>query len=28
LTPTARERHTNGDVVVLINVAELLRMLD
>jgi GNAT superfamily N-acetyltransferase len=28
LTPTARERHRNGDVVVLINVAELLRMLD
>ena len=28
LTPTARERHTNGDVVVFINVAELLRMLD
>jgi len=27
LTPTARERQTNGDVVVLINVAELLRML-
>jgi hypothetical protein len=28
LTPTARERHSNGDVVVLINVAELLRMLE
>ena len=28
LTPTARERYRNGDVVVLINVAELLRMLD
>jgi GNAT superfamily N-acetyltransferase len=28
LTPTARERHRNGDVVVLINVTELLRMLD
>ena len=28
LTPTARERHSNGDVVVLINVAELLSMLD
>ncbi|HWN63740.1 MAG TPA: GNAT family N-acetyltransferase [Streptosporangiaceae bacterium] len=28
LTPTARERHSNGDVVVLIDVAELLRMLD
>jgi RimJ/RimL family protein N-acetyltransferase len=28
LTPTGRERHRNGDVVVLINVAELLRMLD
>ncbi len=27
-TPTARERQRNGDVVVLINVAELLRMLD
>ena len=28
LAPTARERPSNGDVVVLINVAELLRMLD
>ena len=28
LTPTASEQHRNGDVVVLINVAELLRMLD
>jgi GNAT superfamily N-acetyltransferase len=28
LAPTARERHRNGDVVVLIDVAELLRMLD
>jgi hypothetical protein len=28
LTPTARERHSNGEVVVLINVAELLRMLE
>jgi GNAT superfamily N-acetyltransferase len=28
LTPTARERYRNGEVVVLINVAELLRMLD
>jgi RimJ/RimL family protein N-acetyltransferase len=28
LTPTARERPSNGDVVVLINVAELLRTLD
>jgi len=28
LTPTARERRRNGDVVVLIDVAELLRMLD
>jgi hypothetical protein len=28
LTPTARERQQNGDVVVLINVAELLHMLD
>ena len=28
LTPTARERRSNGDVVVLINVAELLRMLE
>jgi GNAT superfamily N-acetyltransferase len=28
LTPTTRERHNNGDVVVLINVAELLRMLE
>jgi hypothetical protein len=28
LTPTARERHSNGDVVVLINVAELLSMLE
>jgi GNAT superfamily N-acetyltransferase len=28
LTPTTRERQHNGDVAVLINVAELLRMLD
>ena len=28
LTPTARERHSNGDVAVLINVAELLRILE
>jgi GNAT superfamily N-acetyltransferase len=28
LTPTARERRSNGDVAVLINVAELLRMLE
>jgi hypothetical protein len=28
LAPTARERHRNGDVVVLINIAELLLMLD
>jgi acetyltransferase len=28
LTPTARERPRDGGVVVLINVAELLRMLD
>jgi hypothetical protein len=28
LTPTARERRSNGDVAVLIDVAELLRMLD
>ena len=28
LTPTASEQHRNGDVVVLINVAGLLRMLD
>jgi GNAT superfamily N-acetyltransferase len=28
LTPTARERRRNGDVVVLINVAELLAMPD
>ena len=28
LTPTARGRHSNGDVVVLINVAELLSMLE
>jgi GNAT superfamily N-acetyltransferase len=27
LTPTADERHRNGDVVVLIDVAELLRMV-
>jgi ribosomal protein S18 acetylase RimI-like enzyme len=28
LTPTAHERHGNGDVVVLIDVPELLGMLD
>jgi len=28
LTPTARERRSNGDVAVLINVAELLRTLE